>query len=103
MIKSNKNMCSFQTNGRIMTRFWPDGQLIKVESDAANTPLAFTWQRRKHQVESIANRWRIHTRWWEPNEMVWREYWKVATNTGLLVILFHDFLTDRWYVQRLYD
>jgi hypothetical protein len=70
-------------------------------SDAAQTPYAFTWLGRTHQVQGIAKRWRVDVDWWR--DRVWREYFKLTTHTGLLVILYRDVLTDRWYLQRLYD
>ena len=84
-----------------MTRFWPDGLPITVESDDLNSPLSFKWRRRTHRVQHIANYWRIDTHWWE--ERVWREYFKVTTDTGLLVLIFRNLLTGDWYIQRLYD
>jgi hypothetical protein len=98
-----------------MTRLWPNGEPITVESDPDGAPRAFTWQGRTHLVQGIAKRWRVDTGWWHhpavspvpgrcgTNRRVWREYFKLSTRTGLLVILYRDLLTDRWYLQRLYD
>ena len=85
-----------------MTRLWPEGQAIEV-CDCEEIPGGFRWSGASHRVLEVCNRWRVHTRWWEPNETIWREYWKVATDGGLLCLIFHDFLTDRWYLQRVYD
>jgi hypothetical protein len=52
-------------------------------------------------VQGIAKRWRVDVDWWRGR--VWREYFKLTTHTGLLVILYRDVLTGRWYLQRLYD
>jgi hypothetical protein len=84
-----------------MTRLWPEGELIAVVSDAAQTPWSFTWQGRTHQVQGIAKRWRVDVDWWRGR--VWREYFKLTTHTGLLVIVYRDVLTNNWYLQRLYD
>lgn len=84
-----------------MTRLWPQGEPIAVASDAAQTPLTFTWQGRTHRVQGIAKRWRVDVDWWRG--WVWREYFKLTTHTGLLVVLYRDLLTGRWYLQRLYD
>ncbi len=84
-----------------MTQFWPEGQLIEVEADALWTPLRFTWESDVHPVERIHERWRVNEDWW--TGPIWREYFSLVTTTGLLVDLFHDLLTGKWYLQRMYD
>ena len=84
-----------------MTRLWVEGQPVEVWGE--ETPEGFKWNRTSHRVQEVCNRWRVHTRWWEPNEMIWRDYWKVVTDTGLLCLIYHDRLTGRWYLQRVYD
>jgi hypothetical protein len=84
-----------------MTRLWPAGILIRVQVDAQATPRAFTWQGRSHRVQKVAKRWRIDQDWWQ--QRVWREYFKLTTYTGLLVIIYRDLRTGRWYLQRLYN
>jgi len=54
-----------------------------------------------HTVQQIANRWRIDEGWWEGR--IWREYFKLTTASGWLVILYRDMTTGAWYLQRLYD
>jgi len=66
-------------------------------------PEGFVWQSMEHQILEIANRWTVHSRWWEPGKMVWRQYFKVVTDTGLLCQVYHDLLRDRWFFARLYD
>ncbi|MBI5961724.1 MAG: hypothetical protein HY866_23505 [Chloroflexi bacterium] len=83
-----------------MTYLWPDGLPIQVESDEQGAPLCFTWEG-THKVDNIANRWRVDDDWWRGR--VWREYFKLTTDTGLLVILFRDVLSGDWFLQRLYD
>jgi hypothetical protein len=84
-----------------MTPFWPEGQPITVRVDESNAPQRFSWLGAHHTVQGIANRWRADRGWWR--KRVWREYFKLYTDTGLLVILYHDLLAGRWYLQRLYD
>ena len=59
--------------------------------------------RRVHRILEIGNRWRVHTRWWAPSEMVWREYLKVVTDTGLLCLLYQGLPRGGWLLARLYD
>ena len=84
-----------------MSLFWPDGELIAVRKDSSGAPGAFTWYGRSHEVRGVAKRWRVDHGWW--CKRVWREYYKLHTDTGLLVILYMDLLTGQWFLQRLYD
>lgn len=88
-----------------MTRLWPDGEAVQVWGAAAaeGRPEGFIWQGTTHQIEEVCNRWRIHTRWWEPSQAVWREYLKVATGAGLLCLLYWDLLSGGWFLARVYD
>ena len=70
-------------------------------SDTDGTPCSFEWQGRPHPITGISKRWRVDNWWWRVR--VWREYFKLETGTGLLVIIYRDLLTDQWYLQRLYD
>lgn len=84
-----------------MSRFWPGSEPLQVEVDARGRPHTLHWQGRIHPVESIANRWRVDTGWWQ--QRIWREYVKLATRSGLLVILYQDLERGDWYLHRLYD
>ena len=100
-----------------MTRLWPEGEPVEVwggeerASPDAETPSGFTWQGAPHRILEVCNRWRVHTRWWEPDEAivrlrltnVWREYVKVTTDTGLLCLLYRDLLRGGWFLARIYD
>jgi hypothetical protein len=83
-----------------MTRLWPDGDTITMTT-VAEEPDRFTWQGQTHQVLEITRRWRVDVDWWRMR--VWRAYYKLRTDTGLLVIVYRDLLTGQWYLQRLYD
>lgn len=84
-----------------MTLLWPEGEHITVESDAMAAPHTFTWQGQLHVVQEIAKRWRVDQGWWR--KRVWREYFKLTTQTGLLVIIYRDVPSGAWFLQRLYD
>jgi hypothetical protein len=84
-----------------MTRLWLEGQPLTVMSDANRTPRSFEWQGRIHSVTGISKRWRVDNGQWRVR--VWREYFRLEIDTGLLVIIYRDLLTDEWYLQRLYD
>lgn len=84
-----------------MTRFWPEGEVIEVESDSLWTPLSFVWQGEVHPVEQVNERWRVDEEWWRGR--VWREYFILTTTTGLLVEMYHDLAAKTWFMQRVYD
>ena len=85
-----------------MTRLWPEGETIHVWG-AAGLPEGFTWRGTPHKIDQVCNRWRVHTRGWEPGEVVYREYFKVATESGYLCLIYHDLLSEAWFLSRLYD
>jgi hypothetical protein len=64
-------------------------------------PTSFTWQGQTHTVAHITREWRVDIDWWR--ERTWRAFYKLNTDTGLLVIIFQDLLTNQWYFLRLYD
>jgi hypothetical protein len=84
-----------------MTRLWRSSQLIQVETDSDGQPLRFLWRGQRHPIERITNRWRADLGWWRLR--VWREHFKLITETGLLVVIYHDLISGQWYLQRLYD
>lgn len=86
-----------------MTHLFGDGEAIETWGENEGVPLGFTWQGTAHPVIEICNRWRVHTRWWEPARLVWREYWKVTTQDGLLCLIYHDLAGGGWFFSRLYD
>lgn len=112
-----------------MTRLWVNGQPITVQTKGLNRtqlsgaqrlsttqlghsepeenlvaneePVAFTWQGQDHPVAEITKTWRVDIDWWRAR--VWRAYYKLSTETGLLVVIYQDLLSKNWYLQRLYD
>jgi hypothetical protein len=91
-----------------MTRLLSEGEQVRVwgsedEPDPGSGPQGFVWRGEVHQIEAVCNRWQVHTRWWEAGATVWREYWKVTTDRGLLCELVHDLLTGGWVLARVYD
>lgn len=85
-----------------MTRWWPGSEPLEVEADALGAPLRLTWRGEVHVVAEVALRWRLDEKWWSDSR-VWREYFKLATDSGLLVVVYHDLLSGEWKLLRLYD
>ncbi len=85
-----------------MTWLWAEGLPVAVETRGQGTlPVAFAWRGERHPVAGIISRWRVDTGWWEAR--IWRDYFRLHTASGLLVVLVHDLLADRWALERLYD
>jgi hypothetical protein len=49
--------------GQVVTLLWPDGEPTIVVSDATKSPRAFAWQGQTHQVQLVAERWRVAVEW----------------------------------------
>ena len=85
-----------------MTRLWPKGEPIEAWA-GEKMPAGFYWHQAPQRILDICNHWRIHTRWWEPQQAIWREYWKVVTNAGLLCLIYRDLQAGEWFLARVYD
>jgi len=83
-----------------MTPFWPKGQRIKVACQEQR-PLAFRWGQGQNVIGDLSEHWRVHTAWWEKE--IWRDYWEVTTDTGLLAVIYQDLLGGGWYLERIYE
>ncbi len=75
--------------------------MIDVYADESGVPGSFTWRGRKHTVAKIIRRWQIDEQWWR--ERICREYFKLATNNRMLVIVYQDLVSSKWHLQRLFD
>jgi hypothetical protein len=82
--------------------FWPQGQEIEVELDANGLVQSFRWRRQVQLVQVVSRRWRVHTAWWTEQEL-WRDYWEVATDSGLLCSIYQDLLAQTWWLERVYE
>lgn len=76
-----------------MTHLWPDGTPITVVSNGIGRPRRLLWQGHNHAVERIVQQWRIDVDWWETIGRVWRDYYAVTTDGGLLVVIYYCRLT----------
>ena len=81
--------------------FWREGVAIEVQSAAQGQPVVFTWQGQEHGVDRLLQQWRVDVGWWQSR--VWRAYFKLSTQTGLLVVIYQDLITGFWFLQQLYD
>lgn len=86
-----------------MTRLWSAGELIRVVRDSHHQPLRFVWQGQTYHVEKIHQMWEVDTDWWNGQGRIWRDYFAVTTNNGLLCVLYFDKATSQWRLAKVYD
>lgn len=84
-----------------MTYFWAEGSPIQVQPDLWDAPVWFIWEEETHTVWRVVQRWRVDEEWWQAR--IWREYFRLITHSGLLVVVFQNLTTRQWYLERLYD
>lgn len=84
-----------------MSPFFGKGVLISVEVTMTGEPLRLTWEGDCHQIDAISDKWRVDQGWWEKHHI--RDYFKLTTTSGFLLVVYHDLIRDQWYLQRLYD
>lgn len=84
-----------------MTRLWMEGESLSVLADESGAPRRIKWRRQNHRVQRVSRRWRVDLGWWR--RRLWRDYFEVVTGSGMLIVLYHDLVSDRWYLERLYD
>jgi hypothetical protein len=85
-----------------MTNFWKGGMSIKVKVDASRRPTHVLWHGKYHGVERVGRIRVVDDCWWT-FARIWRVYYRVTTDCGLLIVIFCDVLTNNWYLERLYD
>ncbi|MCC6567293.1 MAG: hypothetical protein IT298_16145 [Chloroflexi bacterium] len=83
-----------------MTRLLLPAERAAVELEDG-VPVSITWRGKRHRVLQLANRWRADAEWWRVRH--WREHYKLITDSGLLLVIYHDLSREAWYVQRVYD
>jgi hypothetical protein len=83
-----------------MTRLWASGVAIRVQTHGEE-PALFYWNGQAHPVGRMVNHWRVDVGWWRLR--IWRDYYRLVTTTGLLVVVYHDGVNGEWRLQRVYD
>ncbi len=82
-----------------MSRLFWEPIEVKLLND--DKPKQFVWRGRVHTVKRVANCWRVDFGWWRLR--IWRDYYKLQTETGLLVVICCDLMTSEWYLQVIFD
>lgn len=70
------------------------GMAVGVDT-ATGRPIRFG---RHHVVTAVHGRWR---EWTVTGDDI--ECWRVATDTGLVVVVVHDLVSRRWVVREVWD
>ncbi len=83
-----------------MSPLWSEAAFVPVVTEG-DRPASFRWDQHPHAVTRVSRHWRVHLDWWTDKEL-WRDYWEVATDTGLLCVLYCDLLTEEWFLERVY-
>jgi hypothetical protein len=85
-----------------MSYLWLD-EAIQVEVDVDGRPLRFLWRGQRYRIQTIMRRWQEHTDWWSEEGRIWRDYWRVDTSEGVLLVIYQDLLTKNWRLEKIYD
>lgn len=84
-----------------MGYFWKTAPPVEVTLNLQEQVIAFEWDGHQHAIRRVLGRWRLDTGWWKWR--TWRDYYQVATATGMVVELYQDKLQHTWHLQRIYD
>jgi hypothetical protein len=61
-------------------------------------PVALLNGKRRLGIAQIQDAWRIDDEWWR--DPIARCYYQILLDTGALLTIYHDQITDSWYEQR---
>jgi hypothetical protein len=83
-----------------MSFLWQPAAPIEMQLETSR-PKLFIWAGRKHRIRKIAREWRIDIGWWRFR--LWRDYYKVLTDSNLLVLIYQDLQDESWFLLQVYD
>lgn len=66
-------------------------------------PRAFVWRGRRYPVVAVLGTWRLATRWWQPEAVVHRRYFRVQTPDWQVFEVFHAVGSDAWTLDVCQD
>lgn len=84
-----------------MSYLFLSSSAVTVHLGATQLPEYVVWHEVRHHITHIAKQWRIDDAWWK--KRIFRDYYKVTTDTGFLMLLYRNVETGDWYIQRAYD
>ena len=83
-----------------MSYLWIPAPSIELRMNEGE-PTEFQWQGKIHCILRITRHWRVDVEWWRLR--IWRDYYKVLTDTGLLAVVYYDLLDEKGYLQQVFD
>ena len=97
---------SFARDGRVMLRRFRPPVAVRVTIERGR-PVRVAIDRRGMpggHVEQAAGPWRTSGAWWSTTSTAWdRDEWDAALSDGSICRLFHDRITDRWFIDGIVD
>ena len=72
---------------------------IRVAAAGDGCPVSVRIAGRQRRVARISNQWRIDDEWWR--QEISRRYFELELGDGLVITIFEDLVSGRWYRQRL--
>lgn len=70
---------------------------VQVRTDGRGVPVAVRLDGRARSVETVRETWRIDDEWWRAP--ISRLYHDVVLEDGHFLILYHDLVRKRWFLQ----
>ncbi len=70
---------------------------IEVLTNGLGEPAEVVRNGKRSQVAAIPSSWRIDDEWWR--ERISRQYFQVELEDGLVMTVFNDLVSDKWYQQ----
>ena len=71
---------------------------IKIIEDGNGKPKKVGMPRYTTRINSIQDTWEIIDEWWCPNPIE-RRYYKVVLEEDVVITIFKDLISTRWYEQ----
>jgi hypothetical protein len=79
------------------------GFAIRVETDAACLPVAFTWRSHTYHVQVIGH-WHLQNRWWDVEKQSNRLYYRVQAPDLQMFERYHDTTSAAlWVLDKVLD
>jgi hypothetical protein len=71
---------------------------IEVLPYDSGEPAVVVRNNRRVHVALVLNSWRVDEEWWR--DEISRRYFQIELKDGLVLTIFHDLVSGKWYQQR---
>lgn len=86
-----------------MTRLFSPGLPLYVQQSTHGNVIWFRLYGRRYCVEQVIQRWEVDTDWWVATGRIWRAYWALITQDGMLCVVYQDLEREEWGLEKIYD